>query len=98
MRRRARKTLDERSTRFEILGPLQVRGVALGGPQQRAVLAILLLRANETVSREAIVDGLWERPPRTAAHTVETYVSRLRKLLGADRLLTRGHGYALRVE
>ena len=86
-----------------VLGPLVVRrdgrDEALGGPRQRALLAILLLRANETVSRDRLIDGLWgAQPPPTADHTLDTYVSRLRKLLGDDRLERRPPGYALRVE
>ncbi|MFL5853421.1 MAG: BTAD domain-containing putative transcriptional regulator [Solirubrobacteraceae bacterium] len=90
---------------FRLLGPLEavVDGVpvVLGPPQQRAVLALLLLNANEVVSRDRIVDELWgERPPATAAKLVQVYVSALRKLLDPDRrlLLTRPPGYLLRVE
>ena len=62
----------------------------LGGPKQRALLAILLLHANEAVSRDRLIDGLWgERPPPSAAHTLDNYVSRLRKALGDGRLITR---------
>src|SRR4051794_8711759 len=90
---------------FRLLGPLEavVDGVpvVLGPPQQRAVLALLLLNANEVVSRDRIVDELWgERPPTTAAKLVQVYVSALRKLLDPDRdlLITRAPGYLLRVE
>src|SRR6266496_2534661 len=75
---------------FRLLGPLEVwedgRPLALGGTKQRALLAILLLRANEVVSRDVLIDELWgERPPASAAHSLEAYVSRLRKTLHADR-------------
>jgi YVTN family beta-propeller protein len=88
---------------FAILGPLEAHadGVALvlGGPKQRAVLALLLLHANEVVSRDALVDGLWgETPPAAASRTIESYVSRLRALVGADRIERRAPGYRLRVE
>jgi YVTN family beta-propeller protein len=92
---------------FRLLGPLEVwedgRPLSLGGLKQRALLAILLLRANEVVSRDALIDELWgERPPASAAHSLEAYVSRLRKTLHADRagepiLVTRQPGYMLRV-
>src|ERR671937_1062817 len=92
---------------FRLLGPLEVwddgRPLSLGGTKQRALLAILLLRANEVVSRDILIDELWgERPPASAAHSVEAYVSRLRKTLHADRtgepiLVTRAPGYMLRV-
>ena len=58
--------------------------MALGGPRQRALLAILLLRANQVVSTDGLVDALWgAQPPPTAANTVQYYVSQLRKLLGS---------------
>ena len=67
--------------------------VPLGPPQQRALLALLLLHANEVVSRDRIVDELWgERPPATAAKLVQVYVSRLRKVRSATarRCSSRG--------
>ncbi len=88
---------------FLALGPLAVRRdgqeVPLGGPRQRALLALLLLRANEVVSRDRLIDGLWgERPPPTAAHTLDNYISRLRKLLGDGRISTQAPGYVLRIQ
>jgi DNA-binding SARP family transcriptional activator len=85
---------------FRILGPFEVldgdRLVALGGPKQRALLAVLLLRRGEVVSRDRLIDELWgERPPVSAAKTVQVYVSNLRKALGDGVLLTRGQGYLL---
>ena len=68
----------------------------LGGPKQRALLAILLLRRGEVVSSDRLIDQLWgEQPPVTAAKTLQGYVSHLRKALGDDVLLTRGGGYLL---
>jgi len=67
-----------------------------GGPKQRAVLAILLLRVGEVVSRERLIDELWsERAPASAINTVRVYVSNLRKVLGDGVLITRGGGYAM---
>jgi len=88
---------------FAVLGPLAVRldgaELELGGPKQRALLAMLLLRANQVVSRDRLIDGLWgERPPATATHTLDNYVSRLRKMLGVGRITTRPPGYVLQVE
>jgi peptide/nickel transport system substrate-binding protein len=88
---------------FGLLGPIEVRRdgevLAVGGPKLRAVLAILLLAANEIVSRDRLIDGLWgEQPPPSASHTLEDYVSRLRKVLGTDRIATRMPGYMVRVE
>jgi DNA-binding SARP family transcriptional activator len=87
---------------FRILGPLEVEEngqlLALGGARQRAVLALLLTRPNEVVSVDRLIDDLWgAEPPRTAANTVQYYVSQLRKLLGADRIATRAPGYAIRI-
>lgn len=87
---------------FRILGPLEVvdreRLLALGGPKQRALLALLLLHANRTVSLETLIDGVWgDSPPRTAVGSVHNHVLALRRLLGS-RLETRPHGYFLRVE
>jgi len=86
-----------------VLGPLQVtdgeRAVSLGGTKQRALLAILLLHTNETVSVDRLVDGLWgESVPPTAAKMVQLYVSRLRKELGHERIQTTAPGYVLAIE
>jgi YVTN family beta-propeller protein len=92
---------------FLLLGPLEVRGgdgpIPLGGAKQRALLAFLLLHANEVVSRDRLIDGLWGgTPPATAAHTVETYVSRLRRALhnagSSAALVARPPGYLLRID
>jgi DNA-binding winged helix-turn-helix (wHTH) protein len=87
---------------FRVLGPLEVReddrSLPLGGAKQRALLALLLLNANRVLSRERLIDELWgEDPPETAVATVQVYVSRLRKVLGAERLVTRRPGYVLQV-
>ncbi len=92
---------------FRILGPLEVRAggapLPLGGTKQRALLALLLLHANEVVSRDRLLDELWgSSPPPTGAAGLHVYVSRLRKLLsvnGREGLLSRhAHGYALRLD
>ena len=89
---------------FRILGPLEVaddagRAVEVAGQKQRAALAVLLLRANEVVSTDRLVDELWgEQAPRTATASLQNSISQLRKVLGADRLLTRSPGYSLRVD
>ena len=71
---------------FRILGPLEVaeggRLLELGRPKQRAVLAILLVHANRTVSLEHLVDELWgDEPPAQAIASLQAYVSHLRRLL-----------------
>jgi DNA-binding SARP family transcriptional activator/ABC-type branched-subunit amino acid transport system substrate-binding protein/streptogramin lyase len=88
---------------FRILGPLEVvekdRPLLLGGPKQRALLAVLLLHRGEVVSTDRLIDWLWgERPPASAVKTVQVYISNLRKALGDGLLVTRGRGYALAVE
>lgn len=88
---------------YRILGPLDVRAggvrIAPGRGRQRALLAVLLLHANETVVAESLVEELWDgTPPPSATKIVQNYVSRLRRELGDGRLLTRGRGYELRVE
>src|SRR6266566_4479300 len=88
---------------FLVLGPVEVRidgrPLALGGPKQRALLALLLLDANGVVSRDRLVDTLWsELAPPNAQRSLDSYVSRLRSLRGADRIERRPPGYRLRVE
>src|SRR5262245_11097480 len=87
------------SVEYRILGPLEVlvdgAPASLGGPQQRAVLAILLAQANQAVPAERLVDGVWgESPPDTASKLVQVYVSRLRKEIGKEAITTRGRGYS----
>ena len=95
---------------FRILGPLEVldEGVAitLGGSKQRALLALLLLHPNETLSTDRLIDELWgERPPANAAKTVQMQISRLRKALAGEAgngsagvVVTRERGYELALD
>ena len=88
---------------FRLLGPLDVvereRSLVLGGRKQRALLAVLLLHANDTVSRERLIDELWgDSPPATVEKSIHVYVSRLRRQLGDGRLVTRPPGYVLRLD
>ncbi|MFW6722122.1 BTAD domain-containing putative transcriptional regulator [Streptomyces sp. MAR4 CNY-716] len=90
------------SVRFALLGPVRVgragQPLGMGSPQQRAVLAVLLLRGGRHVAVEELVDAVWgEDPPRDATGTIRTYVSRLRRALGPDADLLRGEagGYAV---
>jgi YVTN family beta-propeller protein len=87
---------------FGMLGPLEVSvnggPVPLGGRKQRALLALLLLHANRVVSRDRLIDALWgECPPPSAAESLDAYLSRLRKLVGHDRLSRRAGGYVLHI-
>jgi DNA-binding SARP family transcriptional activator/ABC-type branched-subunit amino acid transport system substrate-binding protein/DNA-binding beta-propeller fold protein YncE len=97
---------------FRVLGPLEVleegRGVEIGGRTPRVLLAVLLLHANEVVSRDRLIDELWgDSPPATAVKTLQAHVSRLRATLnGSGATTDRGHGmvetlgqgYCLRIE
>jgi DNA-binding SARP family transcriptional activator len=91
---------------FRILGPLEVldedRAVILGGAKQRALLALLLVHANETLTSDRLIDELWgEHPPSAAAKTLQMQVSRLRNALAAGAgdglVVTRERGYELRI-
>ena len=88
---------------FRILGPLDVveqgRVLPLGGPRQRALLALLLTRANEVVSADRLVDELWgAEPPRTPANALQYHVSQLRKALAPHEVVvTQEPGYVIRV-
>jgi len=90
--------------RFGILGGLEAadeggRELELGGSKQRSVLAILLLHANEVVSRDRLMEELWSgQPPASAATSLHAHISRLRRALGEDRrIVTTGGGYLIRV-
>jgi DNA-binding SARP family transcriptional activator len=88
---------------FRVLGSLDVlddgRHLALGGPRQRAVLALLLLHANEVVPASRLVDDIWwQEPPETAANLLQGYVSDLRRVMGREAIETRGRGYAVYVD
>jgi len=96
--------------RYRVLGPLEVETdngpVTLGGQKERLLLALLLARPNQVVPVEALVEGLWgDRPPATAAKTLQSHVVRLRRALEPGRargaageiVVTREPGYLLRV-
>ena len=89
---------------FRILGPLEVEAAAgeiqLGGPKQRALLALLLLNANEVVPTARLIDLLWsDSPPADADKALQIHISRLRRALGdSDVLRTHAGGYVLGVD
>jgi ABC-type transport system substrate-binding protein/DNA-binding SARP family transcriptional activator/streptogramin lyase len=93
---------------YRVLGPLEVRAdgelIKLGGPRQRALLAMLLLSANRVVSRDRFVDELLGAASTDSVDRVlRVQISRLRKSLGDDRgggsrIVSRAPGYLLRVE
>jgi predicted ATPase/DNA-binding SARP family transcriptional activator len=95
---------------FRILGPLEVsegsRSLPLGGAKQRALLAILLTQANQLVAADRLVDLIWpDGPPDTADHSLQVYVSQLRKVLEPEHkigmpytvLVSQPPGYLIRI-
>jgi WD40 repeat protein/DNA-binding SARP family transcriptional activator len=89
--------------RFQLLGPLTAtdgdRPIAIGGPKQRLVLAHLLLNVNQTVPADHLIDAVWgEETPETARGTLQTYVSRLRSVLGTEAIEGTTPGYRFRAD
>ena len=95
---------------IRVLGPTEAwrdgMRVGLGDPKQRAVLGLLALEPDVQVHREALIDAVWhDNPPGSAGSLVQTYVSRLRRVLDPDRsprdpqglLVSGGNCYRLRV-
>ena len=103
-------SLERAAIEFRVLGPLEVsrggRSLGVGAGKPATLLALLLVNANEVVSTDRLIDGLWgETPPRSAAKLLQGYVSQLRRSL-ADRpsdqddggaVLTRSSGYVIRL-
>jgi DNA-binding SARP family transcriptional activator/streptogramin lyase len=85
---------------FRVLGPLEVHDgqqpVAVSGGKQRLLLAVLLAERGRRVSREALTEVLWpDRVPGDSVHALDLQVSRLRKTIGAQRVVTQDGGYRL---
>ncbi|MEU6879426.1 BTAD domain-containing putative transcriptional regulator [Streptomyces sp. NPDC046712] len=93
---------SEGDLRFGVLGPVRAwrGGEALpsGSPQQRALLAALLMRDGRTATAAELIDAIWgDEPPSQALAAVRTYASRLRKILAPGVLVSDAGGYAIRV-
>jgi DNA-binding SARP family transcriptional activator len=88
---------------FRVLGPLEVvddgRIVPLDRRRLRALLAFLLLHANELVTSDRLIDEVWgPDPPKTAGASLQNYVSRLRKAIGTEAVVSQPPGYVLRID
>ncbi|MFD7028259.1 BTAD domain-containing putative transcriptional regulator [Streptomyces sp. NPDC059917] len=95
-------TAPTADSRFAVLGPIRAwRGsepLSSGSPQQRALLAALLLRDGRTATAPELIDAIWgEDPPPQALAAVRTYASRLRKVLDTGLLVSESGGYAIRL-
>ena len=92
------------AVRFGVLGPLEVTDdggdpVDIGGRQARLVLAALVAAGGRPVSADALIETVWgDRPPATAAGTLQSYVSRLRRALDGTHLVLDDAGYRLDLE
>jgi DNA-binding SARP family transcriptional activator len=89
--------------RVGLLGPLEVRldeaPVRVPGDRLAVVLAALALSAGRTVTVAELADRVWpDQPPQRVRGSLQTIVSRLRRLLGADTIRTRASGYVLDVD
>jgi DNA-binding SARP family transcriptional activator len=89
---------------FQLLGALEVRrdglNVPLGGARRQAVLAMLALRTNDSVSIDELTDAVWTRAPASPASNLRTFIMELRRSLAnsgenVPRLMTRSSGYVL---
>src|SRR5262245_13355460 len=88
--------------RIKVLGPVEVERdgelVAIGGPQQRRLLALLVVHRGQVVSTDRLIDALWpdEGAPEGAARSMRTYIARLRAVLPDGWITTQRSGYGLR--
>lgn len=92
--------IESASVEIAVLGPIAVRRPGgleeVKGHRTRALLAALVVSANHVVGAEQLIDVVWgEEPPRTAASTLQSHVSKLRGLLGEGAIPHMGDGYLL---
>ncbi|WP_067495027.1 BTAD domain-containing putative transcriptional regulator [Actinoplanes sp. TFC3] len=95
-------TTPEQQLRVSVLGPVRAwlgeRELSLGAARQRTLFAVLAAAAGRVVGRDELIEGIWgASPPATAAGSVYTYISGLRRILGHDMLTSGPAGYALRL-
>jgi basic membrane lipoprotein Med (substrate-binding protein (PBP1-ABC) superfamily)/DNA-binding SARP family transcriptional activator len=91
------------ATLFRVLGPVEVdvdgHRLGLGPPLQRTLLGVLALHHDEVLPTDRLTELLWgEHPPRTAGHSLQSYVSGLRSIIGPDRIETSTPGYLLHAD
>ncbi|WP_305785778.1 BTAD domain-containing putative transcriptional regulator [Symbioplanes lichenis] len=96
-------TTPEDRLRVEVLGPVRAwrgdRELTLGPARQRALFAVLAAAGGRVVARDELIEGVWgANPPATAAGSVYTYISGLRRVLGHELLTSGPAGYALRLD
>ena len=87
---------------FNVLGPVRVAAgseqLDVGGPKQRAVLAMLVSRAGKTLTADAIALAVYgDDVPERARRSVQTYVSTLRSVVG-DVIVKTGNAWTLQVD
>src|SRR3954447_6677241 len=98
---RRRGTVTLVSMQVRLLGPIVVdaddgRSVAFSAAKERSLVAALALAGGAFVSTESLISSLWgEDPPVAARKTLQTYVWNVRRVLGADRVITEPEGYRL---
>ena len=90
----------EKNVRIDVLGPLQVgtaEPIEISRPSHKRLLAILALDAGRSISTDALIDRYWpDAPPATAKAAIQTHISAVRSLIGADSIQFDGKGYRLR--
>jgi DNA-binding SARP family transcriptional activator/WD40 repeat protein len=97
----SRRQKWEAPMRYRVLGPVEVEcdglALAVGGPQQRRLLGVLLVHFGQVVSADRVVEALWsdDSRPEGASRSIPTYVSRLRAVLGNSTVVAAGAGYRL---
>lgn len=95
--------LSGRHLDFRVLGPIEVvedgQLLRIGGRLEKMLLGALAVASNHAVSTDSLAEVLWGgAPPASRDNSLQTYVSRLRAVIGRDRILSENHSYQLRVE
>ena len=84
---------------FDVLGPVEIDGAPIGRGQQLSLGSVLLANRRTIVSEDMLIDAIYEgNAPDSAINSLQSKISRLRSVVGSDRLERRGHGYLLAVD